>query len=857
MKAKINKRIKILIVSIICALCVVVGLGIIYWNLGNHLEITIINENKEKDIVYNETKNVYRLMEVKTESQTIQIVNGDKKSSSVMVKLEQDGKTVWEKEVPMKKGKASLELNDCEAGEYDLDITIQSDDGIHGYVSTAQAFYDLAVQDGKAGRTVTQMKDLTLTEQETGGQEFTVTSPFVWETKGYSFTTEKDIYFTSETEGRMEICNESEQDIVTGDIYCDTPKWNYQITNIFGNFKENKYYYINAEKVNNCKVDNTTFVIDSREKAVNLLLDGVIQLPEQVTNLQFSGEYTLPKITVDRLVNLKVSGNVDMKKFFTINTAERGELVLDTSENETDLSAKIRIEAPKVEVTWNGAQVPDDTYAEQYMNVVSYNGTQQNPYVGGTGSSRLTGATVAGHKAKLRGNYAVITDSYNDPVSMEDAQIKTELEGEGECSLEEHEGEYYLIVTDAAQDLRGYKVEIDYVEHTLPVIYLTTGSGKEITSKEEYVSGTFTIDYNGNGEYEAVENVPINIRGRGNSTWKLDKKPYKVKFESKTSLFGLTKAKKWVLLANQLDRTLVRNTVAFAVAEKLDNMLFAPSSHPVDVFLNGEYQGVYTLSEQIEVNEGRIEGEEDSLELDTDYLMEIGGDGRNKFGTDLCRSVEVRNPDEDVLMLDQLNYLNDYVLKADEAVKNLDGYEEYIDIPSLIDWFLLNEFSYNVDGTFRRSDYLLKKKGGKIYMAAPWDFDYAFGNFSLDSENYEEWICNGNTVTDSYDGKYIKENWMQYLLKDPAFQKQLKDRWEEIGQTMYDTAMSTIDNNVKLMGNSVDENFVRWENLFGTRLQYEKRVTLNLTTYSDHIEYLQNFIEKRYQWMDETIGKME
>lgn len=856
MKQKRNKRLALLVASIICAVCAVAGVGALQRSRGHHLEITVTDSAGEKQLIYSETKREYHPVKIDGKGLTLEIARAASKSTSANVRLEQEGRTVLEKEISITRGKASLKLDGCAEGEYDLNITVQEKEGLHAYVSTAQAFYGMAAAEGEAGRVVTQLSDLTLGEEQLGGQQFTVTSPFVWETKGYSFTTEGPIYFVSDTKGMMEIDNESEGDIASGNIFCETPEWDYQISILFGNFKETAYYYINAEQINNRKIDNKTLVIDAPQKAQRLLEGNVMQLPGQVEKLEFKGEYKLLAFTLEKLVDLKFSGSVDVNKKIVVETADAGTLAVDTSGNQVDLSAKIRIEAPQAKIVWEGESAPDEAYVEQYMNIVSFNGEPQNPYIGGTGSCRLKKAVVAGHKAKLQGSYAVITDSYNHPVSMEDAKIKTELEGEGTCTLEEHEGEYYLVVADAGRDTRGYKVYVDDLEHTLPVIWLTTKRGKDVTSKEEYISGRFSIDYNGNGDYGAVENAPIHIRGRGNSTWLLDKKPYKIKFKSKTSLFGLTKAKKWVLLANQLDRTLVRNTVAFSMAGKLDNILFVPSSYPVDVFLNGEYQGVYTLSEQIEVKEGRIEGERDSTEVDTDYLLEIGGDGRNKFGTELCRSVEIKSPGEDVLMLDQLDYVNDYVLRADEAVRNLEGYDEYIDIASLIDWFLLNEFAYNVDGTFRRSDYLLKKKGGKIYMAAPWDFDYAFGNFSMDSENYQEWICNGNAVTDAYKGKYIRENWLQYLLKDPSFTSRLKARWEEVGKDMYDAAMSTIDENVELMGNSVDENFTRWDNLFGTKLQYEKRATLELSSYEAHVEYLRDFIEKRYQWMDETIGKM-
>ena len=98
----------------------------------------------------------------------------------------------------------------------------------------------------------------------------------------------------------------------------------------------------------------------------------------------------------------------------------------------------------------------------------------------------------------------------------------------------------------------------------------------------------------------------------------------------------------------------------------------------------------------------------------------------------------------------------------------------------MIDWFILNEFSYNIDGTFRRSDFIMKKKGGKLYMATYWVYDYAFGKFWRDSFGFDEWICFGNENTK--DDNYIWDNWMRYLLTDDKFKTQLKSRWEQVGE---------------------------------------------------------------------------
>jgi hypothetical protein len=315
-----------------------------------------------------------------------------------------------------------------------------------------------------------------------------------------------------------------------------------------------------------------------------------------------------------------------------------------------------------------------------------------------------------------------------------------------------------------------------------------------------------------------------------------------------------------VLLANHADKSLIRNKLAMDIGNVLDKVAFTPHAFNVDLFVNDEYMGVYTLLEQIEIADGRIPGEVDGAELDTDYLLEIGGDAaETSFGTNMFHSVlyfyvEVKTPESDVLEKEQYDYVGNYLAQADETVKLLANYEEYIDIDSLIDWFLLNELTYNIDGTFRRSDYLLKQKGGKLYMATYWDYDYAFGNFWRDSQEFDEWIClgNENTVND----EYIKKNWITYLLEDPDFIALLKKRWEEVRERIYQTAMATIDEAQQEVFPSAERNFERWDGILGKKIQYENKNCALIGTYEGQLEYLRDFVKKRYEWMDKTINAM-
>ncbi|MBR6921816.1 MAG: CotH kinase family protein, partial [Clostridia bacterium] len=137
-------------------------------------------------------------------------------------------------------------------------------------------------------------------------------------------------------------------------------------------------------------------------------------------------------------------------------------------------------------------------------------------------------------------------------------------------------------------------------------------------------------------------------------------------------------------------------------------------------------------------------------------------------------------------------------------------------------------------------------------MASPWDFDYAFGNFYLDPDDPKGWICLGNELTDDYD-EYIKTNWMDYLLKDEAFCKKLKTRWEQVSEKVLRAAENAIDRLKRECEPSAASNFKVWKNVLGEKIQYEKRSTARIATFDGNVEFLRTFIEKRFEWMDKEI----
>ena len=249
-------------------------------------------------------------------------------------------------------------------------------------------------------------------------------------------------------------------------------------------------------------------------------------------------------------------------------------------------------------------------------------------------------------------------------------------------------------------------------------------------------------------------NVKTSIRGRGNNTWGYPKKPYAIKLDSKSEVLGMPKHKRWVLLANWMDRTLLRNDVAFEMARRI--MDWAPRGKFVELFLNGEHQGNYYLCEQIKVDENRVDVDEldektdfaDESQITGGYLLEYDkygpNDEINYFYSQVQNyPVTIKEPDEEVITswehpayLYIQGYVNslEQLLEADkDSLVCWSEIEGLIDVTSYIDWWLINELVCNGEVIHPKSSYMYKKRDGKLYAGPVWDFDY--GTFRRGSKS--------------------------------------------------------------------------------------------------------------------------
>jgi|GEM_PF-523657 len=406
-------------------------------------------------------------------------------------------------------------------------------------------------------------------------------------------------------------------------------------------------------------------------------------------------------------------------------------------------------------------------------------------------------------------------------------------------------------VTNLKGESHSYQLTAGYESYNVPTVYITTNNGKMVSSKSKYIAGTFSMDASKVPGIESIPQTTMQIKGRGHSTWKKEKKPFAIKFDEKVSILGLPSNRDWILLANYFDPTMSRNYIAYEMARNL-SFTFTPSTYPVQVIYNGKYIGMYCIGDKVEIASGRVNQTKHSAAVDRDYLIEVRGYetgyrmGQSAFQAGLLRDVAILNPEPEEISAEQFSYISNYVKQANDAVVNLTNYEDYIDVDSLIDWFIITELTYNCDGAFNRSVFIQKRAGQKLSFQPVWDFDLAFGNIGNLTPDYDSWACSQNGFTDT------EITWGTYLIKDPKFRDRLQKRWEEVRGILHTSSEQSLATMYHLMEKAGDANFAKWV-VPGVKLGWEWDFVSEYTDYKMHLDYIKNFLNNRFKKLDDVF----
>jgi len=373
----------------------------------------------------------------------------------------------------------------------------------------------------------------------------------------------------------------------------------------------------------------------------------------------------------------------------------------------------------------------------------------------------------------------------------------------------------------------------------LPILYLNTNTGGAVTSKDYYVEGFFKLveDVRTRAAGDVTEGV-VNIKGRGNSSWKFPKKPYRLKLNEKYPLLDMHKDKSWVLIPNYNDKSMLRNSVSFYMG-KISNMDYTPEAHFVEMVFNGSYQGTYLLCEKLKIADHRVPVGDDG------FLLEIDSRAPGEYGSHYFSVSHIENvvsiKDPEVVDGDEnYNYVKDFVAKADAVLFSSyfrdpeSGWQKYLDMDSFVDWYLINEIGKNLDSFFDTSCYMHLQRGGKLMMGPLWDMDVAFGNMSQANQT-----CFRPT------GFYIKNvKWYKQLFGDPVFVKRVKERFEYF-YSRKNEIFNNINQDAQYLKLSAEENEKKW----GTLNTYTWPNYDIWGSYQNEVQSLKEWMNTRLEWL--------
>ena len=383
---------------------------------------------------------------------------------------------------------------------------------------------------------------------------------------------------------------------------------------------------------------------------------------------------------------------------------------------------------------------------------------------------------------------------------------------------------------------RNYTIELRCPQSTeLPVLNIRTDNGKGITSKTEYSRASVDI-------YTPGDSLPYlqqraYIRGRGNSTWWLNKKPYRLKLDKKAPLFGMQPAKVWVLLANALDPTLLCNTVALEAARRME-IPYTNHTQPVEVFINRRYYGSYVLTEAVQVKTNRIPA--DTLaggflaEFDSNY-----DEAYQKHSRIFALPVMLKNPETPTALNSVLHIVN----SLEDILSSTPAYTDYaqlIDVESVIQYMLLNEVVKNGELCHPKSVFAYRiNQTDVLHIGPPWDFDWGFG---YQGSDFHYFIGSSKLMLNAYNTYEPGSKFFCSFLKDPVFCSMYAARWREIEPLLQDIDQYIYDQ-AYLLRYSQEENAIRWGQ---THINYDTQVVL-----------MADFLRKRIAAMSQAFLQYE
>ena len=416
--------------------------------------------------------------------------------------------------------------------------------------------------------------------------------------------------------------------------------------------------------------------------------------------------------------------------------------------------------------------------------------------------------------------------------------------------------EIYGTYESNEEPLRGLKeLNEDMFQPTnLPLLVINSENGEmpEGRDKETKVNANFVIINEGKLHIKKTGTIKL----RGNSSLNSEKKPYLINFDEKTEVLGMpANAKKWTLIPNMYDKTLLRNILGYKMAS-IFGMKYYPSCRFIDLILNGDYRGNYLICDKIEVGKNRV----DITKMDETYIKEpeisggylVQGVGSSMdrdattFKTDKGITLSYEYPKEEDITEEQKIYLKS---KLDEIeAKVYVNITENIDLESFTRYFLVEDFSANQDGIFNSVYFYKERDDDKIYFGPVWDFDLAFDNaMVLYPTNEKKNFAYKFALSNGSANKFLSN-----LLSNDRVLKKVKETWKLMTNTVFtkEVMRNFINEQSALIYESQKLNYIRWDVL--NSKQFMEAVIRG--SFEAEVDYLKEYVEARFDVFGEIVA---
>jgi len=359
--------------------------------------------------------------------------------------------------------------------------------------------------------------------------------------------------------------------------------------------------------------------------------------------------------------------------------------------------------------------------------------------------------------------------------------------------------------------------------------------------------------------------APARIRGRGNSTWGLEKQPYRIRFERARSMLDAGhSARDWTLIANHSDKTLMRHYSAYYFSALLGTMDFSPYARFVHLYIDGVYQGVYQLSDQVEAGQGRAELTYHEDPSQSEFLIELNmraAYNNAVEGVDFIRVnglfYEFRFPRGDQLTSAHIAYAREHLGRIDTMIMDMD-YDVlgYIHLPSFVDYYIIREL-YKCQDVGRFSVFMQIRGQGeqrRLEMGPVWDFDISAGNAYYQGHRYHSRYAFTHGYGYGSQGVWtaFENRWFRMLMRNTEFSDAVVTRWAAVRENQFPALIDHINFMAIHYQAEFERNFDRWP-ILGRYVWPNPREVVQIDTFLGQVDYLTNFLIVRAQWLEENF----